>query len=125
MIKKTKDLIQGKAPITAKRSGKWSRVRGIHLAHNPKCAICGGTAKLEVHHIIPFHVDPSQELEPSNLMTLCESASYGIVCHLLVGHLGNYRQFNPTCRVDAEIWKKKLLDAKIKKVNHVNNLQTH
>ena len=78
-----------------KRSSKWRGVRKKFLKLNPKCESCGGVKKLEVHHIVPFHEDPSLELEPCNLMTLCRAKKYGIHCHLFVGHKSNYRLINP------------------------------
>jgi 5-methylcytosine-specific restriction protein A len=108
ILKRIKDAIQGKAPLKTKRSSKWPAVRKNHLAKHPCCAVCGGTEKVEVHHIIPFHQDPSLELEPTNLISLCESKSFGIVCHLLIGHLGNYRKSNPFVTEDAKIWNEKL-----------------
>lgn len=59
--------------------------------------------------MVPFHEAPELELEPSNLMTLCERKKYGINCHLLVGHLGDYRRINPDVHGDAETWRTKLL----------------
>lgn len=108
MIKRIKDAIQGKAPLRAKRSSKWPRVRREHLKNNPACAVCGGTRKLEVHHLVPFHQNPELELDPANLITLCESKSRGVKCHLAIGHLGDYKRSNPTAREDAAWWKKKL-----------------
>ena len=103
-----KDLAQGKAKLGQKRSSKWSKVRKKHLAENPKCFICEGTTSLEVHHIIPFQLAPEFELESSNLLTLCERKKYGINCHLLVGHLGNYRRINPHVLEDASLWNRKI-----------------
>ena len=103
-----KDRIQGKAEKGQKRSSKWRKVRKEHLVKNSKCYICECSTKLEVHHIIPFNIAPDLELEPSNLVTLCENKKYGLNCHLLVGHLGNYRRTNLSCEVDAMTWKIKL-----------------
>lgn len=108
IVKNIKDVIEGKASFKQTRSSKWPTVRKQFLLQNPACAACGGTQKLEVHHISPFHETPHLELEPSNLITLCESKSYGIVCHLLVGHLGNYKNTNPDVKEDARVWNKKL-----------------
>lgn len=88
------DRLLGKTP-GRRRSSKWRKVRRKFLEINPRCESCGGIKKLEVHHVIPYHVDPSLELEFSNLMTLCRRKKYGISCHLLVGHKGNYRLINP------------------------------
>lgn len=84
------------------RSPRWRALRRWHLTHYPTCAACGGTSKLEVHHIIPVHVDRSLELRQDNLITLCASGRRGLNCHLFVGHYGDFRQFNPTAPIDAE-----------------------
>jgi 5-methylcytosine-specific restriction endonuclease McrA len=112
MIKKIIDAIQGKAPLSATRSSQWPKVRAEHLKNNPTCKCCGGSKSLEVHHIMPFHLNPTLELEPSNLITLCESKERGINCHLFVGHLGNYQQLNKNVKKDAVAWNKKLKAAK-------------
>lgn len=106
--KTLKDRIQGKAPKGARRDSQWSKVRKKHLKKQPYCQVCGSDKKLEVHHIIPFHVAPDLELEPSNLMTLCENGKYGITCHQLIGHLGNYRKINSSAEIDAATWRMKL-----------------
>lgn len=105
MLQKLKDIIKRKP--AAKRSGKWPRVRKEHLATNPTCAACGRGKKLEVHHIVPVHVDPSRELDPTNLMTLCEKGP-GMNCHLFVGHLGNYKLENTSVRENAEYVKRRV-----------------
>lgn len=108
ILKYIKDRIQGKAPSGAKRSSQWPKVRKEHLEKNPTCAVCGSTAKVEVHHMVPFHVNPTLELVPSNLITLCEAKKKGINCHLLIGHLGNYRGSNPDVLIDSQSWSIKL-----------------
>ena len=76
-----------------RRSGKWAAVRRRHLTRQPACQWCGGTQDVEVHHIMPFHLHRELELEPRNLVTLCEHGD--LDCHLRHGHLGNWRSFNP------------------------------
>lgn len=56
---------------------------------------------MRAHHVVPFHIDPTKELAADNLLTLCEAKRYGLNCHLLIGHLGNWRRWNPLVRVDA------------------------
>lgn len=107
-FKHIKDRVEGKAKKGAKRSSRWRKVRKAHIKANPTCFICGSKRKLEAHHIIPFHVAPHLELEPENIMTLCENKKYGINCHLLIGHLGNYRKINTNVVLDATLWKMKL-----------------
>lgn len=87
------DVTQGKAPLSAARSPHWPAARAAWLKLNPTCAACGGRAKLEVHHRQPFHLDPTLELDPTNFITLCEARGF-MNCHLMVGHLGNFKSFN-------------------------------
>lgn len=108
MIKKIIDAIKGKAPLSATRSPQWPKVRAEHLKKNQTCAVCSGDRTLEVHHIKPFHLQPDLELNPTNLITLCESKDNGINCHLAFGHLGNYKNANPSVVKDAKAWNKKL-----------------
>jgi hypothetical protein len=102
-----KELEQGKEPAH-KRSPHWAKVRKEHLKNNPTCALCGGSRKLEVHHVKPFHVHPELELDPENLLTLCEDKGDGVYCHLFFWHLGSYKSINVTVREDILIWKEKL-----------------
>lgn len=90
-----------------RRSKDWPKVRKAHLLTQPNCAVCGGRKKLEVHHIIPYHINRALELEPSNLITLCESKKYGLNCHLAVGHLGDYGdRYNPDVILHAQYLNK-------------------
>ncbi len=91
-----------------KRSSKWRKTRNAFKKKNPKCVVCGGKIKIEVHHIKPFHSHPELELEESNLMTLCERGKYGIVCHQLIGHLGNYKRINNNVELDSIVWNYKI-----------------
>lgn len=105
-------MIQGnpkdKVPKGKRRSSKWRSVRADFLKQNPACSVCGGKKKLEVHHIRPFHLEPELELDPLNLITLCENDGDGVNCHLLFGHLGNFKSFNKNVRDDADVWKLKI-----------------
>lgn len=85
------------------RSAQWPALRA-KLLRGARCAACGGRELLELHHVIPFHVDPARELDTGNLLPLCERKRSGINCHLLVGHLGDYRSWNEHARTDAAIW---------------------
>lgn len=96
------DRVKGKAPKGARRSPKWRDVSAEHLKKFPRCYVCKRTTKLKVHHVVPFHYDRDLELEPGNLLTLCESKKNGCNCHLLVGHGGDYREFNPNVRRDGD-----------------------
>lgn len=88
------------------RSSQWSSTRNFYLKANPLCAVCGCKDKLlkpnEVHHVIPFSVDPSKELDIGNLITLCKDH------HLLVGHLMSWSSYNTSVREDAKKWLNKV-----------------
>lgn len=92
----------------AMRSKDWPRVRREHLKRFPTCALCGGDKTIEVHHKKMYSKNPQLELDPNNLITLCESGKNGIVCHRAFGHLGNYQRENPDVVEDVEKWHIKL-----------------
>lgn len=80
------------------RSSGWSRTRKNHIKSNPTCYACGRKNGLEVHHIQDFSSIPELELEPSNLITLCDK---GTKCHFSFGHLGNWKSINPEVKKDS------------------------
>lgn len=83
-----------------KRSPKWPALRRRFVKSNPFCAACGRKRFLEIHHVLPYHEYPKRELDPANLITLCD---FPIIarCHLKIGHLGDWRKWNPNVREDA------------------------
>ncbi len=87
----------------AYRSPKWSSVRKEHLNSQPTCAACGRSKKLEVHHIEPVHCNPDRELDPSNLITLCDNP-----CHFLFGHLMDYKSWNKDVVNDSKVYLDKV-----------------
>src|SRR3989442_7647586 len=79
------------------RSPQWARVAHEHLLREPACVACGYKGKhLQVHHIKPFHLHPHLELDPDNLITLCQAR--GREHHLLLGHLDAWDSFNEHIR---------------------------
>lgn len=87
------------------RSTDWPRLHAQWLKDHPTCAACGGKKGVEVHHKVPVHVDRTQELDPKNLITLCEVPKNGNAadtCHLQIGHLGNW--FNWNRNVDKQAY---------------------
>lgn len=99
-------LVQGTL-LPKRRSSEWPKTRKTWLEQHPTCSACGGSTKPEVHHMTPFHLDPSKELDPTNFITLCESTPE---CHLRTGHLGNWKKFNANVVADAA---KELAQAKL------------
>lgn len=103
------------------RSGAWPALVHRLMNEHPYCAACGVTA-LELstngaghligHHKVPFHLDATLELDPSNIIILCESWGYRC-CHNFIGHLGDKRWLlsNP----DVELHSSMIL-ATMKKV---------
>lgn len=81
------------------RSPRWESVRANHLKNNPLCVACGSKEHLQVHHIKPFHLFPELELDPTNLITLCEfdnkdSNATNDNHHLILGHNGDFHKNN-------------------------------
>lgn len=84
------------------RHKDWWKHREGHLLQYPKCACCGDDNNVAVHHIKPFHLFPELELEPANLITLCEGGP--INCHFIVGHGGkNWRTYIPEDKLQLAI----------------------
>lgn len=108
LLRHVKDVAQGKTQIGKARSTRWPTVRKHFLETNPTCAVCGSSKNVEAHHITPFHKDPSEELSPGNLIPLCESRSLGdLNCHLIFGHLSNFKSWNVNVKKDAKEWLEK------------------
>lgn len=104
---KSRARIERQKTQRQKRSSLWPSVRKEHLRIHGACAVCGGKQKLNVHHILPFHLDREKELDAENLITLCEGNST-INCHLRFGHWGNFaKKYNPDIREDATKWSKR------------------
>ena len=97
LFRLVKDVLRGKPAV--KRSPAWRKLEKEHLAKEPVCQWCGGRKSLQVHHIVPFHLKPIRELDPSNLITLCEAI--GLNCHLQHGHNDDWRKVNPDVVADC------------------------
>lgn len=48
------------------------------------------------------------ELDPNNLVTLCENPTFN--CHLFFGHLKRWDKHNPRVVEDAAFWKSRLIE---------------
>ena len=59
-------------------SYQWKKKRReINDLYGGKCAVCGSTDNVQVHHIIPLSVLPELKLDDNNLVLLCST------CHEL------------------------------------------
>jgi hypothetical protein len=64
------------------RSPLWPAVRK-HFLNGKVCIACGRRDGLNAHHAQPYHLFPDRELDPTNLVALCEGPTS---CHFLCGH---------------------------------------
>lgn len=84
------------------RSPKWPALERQVVKEEGECRVCGTKRDLQVHHVRPYHLFPALELVRSNLMTLCRRD------HFFVGHLADWKAWNPDVRADAVAWAGKL-----------------
>lgn len=76
-------------PVDILRSDwEWRKTRNAFILVESCCQMCGARKKLEVHHVIPWHVDETLRYDWDNLVTLCRH------CHFQFGHHGNWREYN-------------------------------
>lgn len=108
------NLLNREPTLSVPRDPGWREIRNAFLIDNGSiCAVCGKVKNLNVHHIIPVHVDKTLELETSNLIVLCENKT-PMNCHLGIGHLGNFKAYNPHVKEDAVFWKDRIKNRKQK-----------
>ena len=75
--------------VSALRSDwRWRKVRNDFVSRHPRCRMCETTTDIEVHHIIPWHVDENLRYAEHNLVTLCRPD------HFRFGHWRNWRSQN-------------------------------
>ena len=86
------------------RSPGWARARFLHLEREPECQWCGSREYLQVHHVVPCHVDRDRELDPDNLISLCMGP---LECHYAQGHRGkSWMAYDPDVRAKCEAHRK-------------------
>lgn len=85
---------------------EWRKAREKHIEIETTCQMCETDKKLEVHHIVPWHVSTDLRYDPENLITLCRA------CHFRFGHYLNWKDFNPNIRTlcDQTIEIKRLVE---------------
>ena len=81
------------------RAPEWDDVEKEFLRENPACAACGGTYNVRAHHILPYHLCPEKELDPENLLPLCEASVR--MCHYRIGHGFDWAAYYPDVRAMA------------------------
>lgn len=100
-------LLYGRFPVPfGKRHSGWSGLRNGHLVMNPVCVACGTKNNLTVHHIIPVNIDPDLELDPKNLVTMCQHH------HFAIGHWNNWRRYNINV-IEDSIELRKIYDKRL------------
>lgn len=77
------------------RSPKWDSWLKAFL-RGKSCIACGARDGLTGHHVYPFHLDPSREMDPENVVPICADR-----CHIVWGHFDDYQLWNPRVREDA------------------------
>jgi len=96
------------------RSPHWPTVEKAFKALHPNCIACSaelyGKVGIQVHHaVVPFHIAilcgrPDLELDPRNLVSLCETEKDKPAPnhHIRVGHLGDFKSWNSNVVADAK-----------------------
>lgn len=83
-----------------KIKGNWSDFERKYWKNHPDekyCHICGETKDVQLHHIIPRHIDPNKIFDEDNLIPLCQP------CHFRFGHLRNFEKYyDPDVRAFAK-----------------------
>ncbi len=101
LIQRLWSMVSAELVVGATRSAQWQPLRTKVLTHYKECQACRGDESLEVHHIVPFQVAPERELVLGNLLVLCRD------CHYQLGHLRDWRSWNPTVVEDAGLYRVK------------------
>lgn len=73
-----------------------------HVQRNPACVACGSMRSVQAHHVAPWNLFPELGADPNNFISLCESETE---CHLLIGHGGNFKFYNPDVVDDARWYR--------------------
>ena len=66
-------------------------MRRYRAAH-PRCEWDGCSDRVDVHHLVPFHVAPAAGADEGNMMSLSRR------CHFTVGHGTDWSRYTVNCR---------------------------
>ena len=86
------------ADVYSNLQEKWHEFEQRYWRKHPSekyCHACGSKRHVELHHIVPRHIDSSKIFDESNLIPLCRC------CHFRIGHLLDWDNYNPNVRKDA------------------------
>ena len=82
---------------------KWESFEHTYYKTHPKkCAACNERLHIDLHHIIPRHINPSLIFTESNLTPLCRCD------HFRIGHHKNWDTYNPNVTTDSKTFNKLL-----------------
>lgn len=85
------------------RSPKFAALaREVIKERGGKCEATGYAKDLEVHHVVPYHIDPSRELDKTNLIVLTHWM------HFFLAHFGNWSSWNDNIVEDARKLKERI-----------------
>jgi 5-methylcytosine-specific restriction protein A len=94
------------------RSPEWPKVEKAFRKIHPQCVACivKSVTHIQIHHRFPFHYctalgRPDLELDPRNLITLCEWKDPAPNHHELVGHLADWSSADLDVATDAIDWR--------------------
>jgi hypothetical protein len=69
-----------------------TKAKNTYRKANPCCAVCGRSKPffgraVDVHHMVPVHVDPSRACDQNNFISMCR------IHHYLIGHLQDWKNY--------------------------------
>lgn len=88
--------------LNVRETYKYRKIMKQYSLEHPVCQFCGiSGGRIDVHHKIPVSQAPELACDKSNLITLHRKPQ----CHLVVGHHGNWKDFNKnveaTCKTNS------------------------
>lgn len=89
----SRELVTEEVLLGVPRSPKWRKLKLEYQSQFPTCAACGTKRCINIHHILPVWKFPHLELVWENLISLCDEGEHN--CHLHLGHLHNFKSYNP------------------------------
>lgn len=68
---------------------KITKAKKAYATIRPECAICGNPSNIEIHHVIPVHIDISLACNFDNFVAACDTGNNG--CHRWLCHFGDFK----------------------------------